>query len=170
MFYTIHRAIKALLYCVVAFVGWKIYEHRQIFEPAIVWAQVWDNGGFRVEQPENIGGNVVSIVNSQTFTMTSKSGVSCNVRLLGLHDPPRDQRELERKKALENMIKGRWVHVEKFYENANNLGGVVYCQGTNVNANLVLLGLATTSKELIKSFPKEDQFSLLWAERRHLNP
>jgi endonuclease YncB( thermonuclease family) len=172
MFYTIHRAIKFLLLCGWAFVGWKVYEHREIFEPVAIWMDVWDNGGFDTPPVDVARGKVVRVVNSQTFIFEPAKGSRVNVRLMGLNDPVAEisvaarEKENIRRKALEDLILNKEVKVELIYQNANNVGGIVFANGTNnVQANLVLNGYAVSSKERLKGFPKQDQYSLMWAQR-----
>ena len=174
MFYTIHRVIKGLVICAALFVGWRIWENRAVFEPGWVWLDVWDNGGFRVEPKETTAGRVKRVVNSQTFTMAPRKGLWVNVRLMGLKDPAQEvtvegkEKERVRKEALEAMILDRWVHVELLYANEQNLGGIVYAGGTNINAEMVRLGHAKSSREMVKTFPKEAQYSMLWAIRNRV--
>src|SRR5687767_1764713 len=109
MFYTLHRAVKFLIFLVFAGVAWKFYERREIFEPAIVWYRVWDNGGLHITDPvRTVGGRVVRVINSQTFVLRPREGVRYNVRLMGLHEPDKEitarniELEKSRKKALED--------------------------------------------------------------------
>jgi endonuclease YncB( thermonuclease family) len=172
MFYNIHRGIKFLLLCVWLGVAWKIYEHREMFEPAIIWFDVWDNGGFETPPVDTVNGRVLRVVNSQTFIFEPAKGSPVNVRLMGLREPVTEisiasqEKEKARKEELENLILGKEVKVELLYQNANNVGGIVFVDGTNnVQANLVLNGYAVTSKDRIKGIPKQDQYTMLWAQR-----
>jgi hypothetical protein len=171
MFYTIHRCIKLLSWCVVLLVAWKIYERREVLEPVFIWYDVWDNGGLRVPEPKAIAGRVEQVLSSQIFILTTRSHKRFNVRLMGLKSSSEDRsleafaKEMERRKELEKMIKGNWVHVEISYENLNSLGGVVFLGPTNVNAELVRLGVARANKETAKGLPKESQYALIWAAR-----
>jgi hypothetical protein len=172
MFYTIHRCIKVVAYCAALFVVWKLYEQREVFEPAVIWYDVWDNGGLRAPEPRRIAGRVLHVINSQTFVLSTRASGRFNVRLMGLKPPSTEmtvdsiERERTRRDALEKMIGEKWVHVEIAYENLNNLGGLVFLGPTNVNADLVLRRLATSNKETVKGLSRESQYALLWALRR----
>lgn len=171
MFYTIHRAVKFLLLCVVLGIGWKIYERRAMFEPALIWYDVWENGGFNAPKVEIVSGRVLHVLNSQTFLLAPKKGARLNVRLMGLRDPnveisiEAQEKERIRREALQELVQDKWVHVELQYQNANNIGGVVFINGQNLNAELVRRGLANSSIDLIKGFPKETQYTMLWSLR-----
>ena len=172
MFYTLHRAVKFAFLCGWLWVAWRIYVHREIFEPAIIWFDVWDNGGFDAPRVDIVQGKVVHVVNSQTFVFEPVKNSKVNVRLMCLRDPIAEisvaaqEKETARREALENLVLGKEVKVKLLYQNANNVGGVVFVDGTNnVQANLVLNGYAVTSKDKVKGIPKEDQYSLLWAQR-----
>src|SRR5678815_5654310 len=103
MFYAIHRAIKFALFCCVLWVGWKAYQHRQVAEPALIWYDVWDNGGFREQPMPTMDGRVEKVLGSQTFVLKGTNVTRYNVRLMGLRDPSRettlDVLEKERKRA-----------------------------------------------------------------------
>lgn len=171
MFHTIHRCVKLLLLCGVLAVGYVIYQNRLVFEPGWVWLDVWDNGGFNAPQAEVAAGRVKRVVTSQTFIMAPQKGDWFNVRLLGIGEPSQEitveakEREKMRMEALKEMIDDKWVHVELLYSKENNIGGVVYCNGTNINAALIHRGLARTKRDFVKGFPKEAQYSMLWAQR-----
>src|SRR5688572_19715340 len=132
MFYTIHRCVKLLCWCAVLFVGWKLYERREVFEPALIWYDVWDNGGLRVEKGKSMAGRVHNVIGSQTFVLGARGQKRFNVRLMGLKASTEDRslealaKEQGRREALEKMIGGNWVHLEVSYENMNSLGGVVF--------------------------------------------
>ena len=172
MFYAIHRAIKFTLFCCALWVGWKLYEHRHVAEPALIWYDVWDNGGFREKPMPTVTGVVERVLTSQTFIMkTTNSAPRLNVRLLALHEPSKDltlgllEKEKMRKEALEDLIKGKEVRLDIAYENFNNIGGVLFLNGTNVNALLVHQRLAFTDKALVKGYTKEVQYQMLWSKR-----
>jgi hypothetical protein len=171
MFYTIHRCLKLLVLSAFVWVAWKLYERREVVEPAWVWADVWDNGGFNTPEPNTVGGRVTKVVNSQTFIMAPKKGMRFNVRLLALRPPASEltieamEREKLRREALEDLILNKWVHVELHYSKDNNIGGIVFCEGTNINATLVQRRLASSTRDLVKGLPKESQYSMLWAMR-----
>ena len=173
MFYTIHRAIKFLLFCGLLLVGWKAYQHRRVAEPAVIWYEVWDNGGFRQKPMPVVNGAVERVLSSQTFTMktTNAAAPRVNVRLLGLEDPSKDRspdvliKEQKRTEALDKLIKGQEVRLHVGYENFNNLGGVVFLGRTNVNALLIQQRHAFTERELVKGFNKEFQYQMLWSKR-----
>jgi hypothetical protein len=173
MFYTIHRAIKIFLWCCVLFVGWKIYQHRRVAEPAVIWYEVWDNGGFREKPMPVVDGVVERVLSSQTFAMktTNAAAQRVNVRLLGLEESSKDRsadvliKEQKRTEALDKLIKGQNVRLHVGYENFNNLGGVLFLGPTNVNAWLVRQRLAFTDKKLVKGFNKEFQYQMLWSKR-----
>lgn len=174
MFYTIHRCIKALCYGVALLVAFKLYENRAVFEPALIWYNVWDNGGMHVPEPKSMSGRVAYVIGSQTFVLATRSGDRFNVRLMGLR-PPSDDRSIEalahekgRKDALKKMIEGQWVHLEISYENLNNLGGVAFLGSTNVNAELVRLGVARSRMETAKGLPGDSQYALIWASRHRM--
>ena len=176
MFYAIHRAIKFALFCCALWVGWKLYQHRHIAEPAIVWYEVWDNGGLREKPMPVVSGVIERVVSSQTFILktTNTAMLRYNVRLLGLHDHTKDRgvdvlvKERKRREAVEALIKGKEAQLHVGYENFNNIGGVLVIGGTNLNAYLVQQGLATTDKDLVKGFNKEFQYQMLWSKRRLL--
>jgi hypothetical protein len=172
MFYALHRALKLMLFCAVAAVAWQIHKHREIFEPTLIWYDVWDNGGFEVKNKmPAMTGSVERVLNSQTFVLKSTNSIRSNVRLLGLKDPPKElsidsiQKEKDRKQALQDIIEGKNIQLDVGYENMNNVGGIVYIDKTNVNAQLVRQRLAFTSKDLLKGFPKELQYQMLWSKR-----
>ena len=174
MFYTIHRCIKLVCWCAVLLVAWKLYEQRAVFEPALIWYDVWDNGGLRVDEPKSIAGRVEHVIGSQTFVLATRSHKRFNVRLMGLRPPSEDRsieamaREQTRREALNKIVKGNWVHLEISYENMNSLGGVTFLGTTNVNAELVRLGVARADKGSVKGLPKESQYALLWASRHRV--
>jgi hypothetical protein len=174
MFYTIHRAIKFLCICALLGVAFKLYQNRSALEPAYIWYDVWENGGFHLPPPTTTSGRVLQVLNSQTFVVDCRSGkqrVRFNFRLQGLREPSTEitleavEREKKRREALAALIDKEWVHLEITYQNGNNLGGVAFVHGTNVNAELVRQRNASTSKDLVKSLSKESQYSLLWANR-----
>jgi hypothetical protein len=173
MFYAIHRAIKFLLFCCVLWVGWKIYQHRHVAEPAVIWYEVWDNGGFREKPMPVMTGFVERVLSSQTFTMitTNPAALRVNVRLLGLEEPAKERspeiliKEQKRTEALDRLIKGKEVRLHVGYENFNNVGGVLFLGPTNINAYLIQQRLAFTDKELVKGFNKEFQYQMLWSKR-----
>src|SRR4051812_11128823 len=113
MFYALHRTMKFLLLCAFVGAGWRVYENRQVFEPALIWYDVWDNGGLNEKDTmPSVSGEVEQILNSQTFVLRSTNAMRFNVRLLGLKDPPKAasfeglKKETERKERLEELIKG----------------------------------------------------------------
>jgi hypothetical protein len=172
MFYTLHRAVKFLLFCGWLFVAWKVYEQRRALDPAIIWYEVWENGGFREKPNPTVNGVAQSVLNSQTFTLhTTNNAALLNVRLLGLQDPSKEQsveiaeKEKKRRDALDQLIKGQELLLHIGYENFNNVGGIAFLGKTNVNAWLVLQGLAFTDQELVKGYPKEIQYQMLWSKR-----
>ena len=171
MFYTLHRGIKAVMYCAVLLMVWKLYERREVFEPILIWYDVWDNGGLRVGEPKTIAGRATHVLNSQTFVLSTRARGRFNVRLMGLKSPMADQsieaaeRERARRDALEKIIRNNWVHVEVSHENLDSLGGVVFLGPTNINANLVFHNLASASKESVQGLPKDSQYALLWSQR-----
>jgi hypothetical protein len=171
MFYTIHRCIKLVCWCAVLLAGWKLYENREVFEPAVIWYDVWDNGGLRVAQPKSIAGRAENVIGSQTFVLATRGQKRFNVRLMGLKGPSEDRsleafaKEQARREALQKMIQGNWVHLEISYQNMNNLGGIAFLGPTNVNAELVRMGVAMVDKVSVKGLPKESQYALLWASR-----
>ena len=172
MFYAIHRAIKFALFCCVLWVGWKFYQHRHIAEPALIWYDVWENGGFREKPMPHLTGVVERVLTSQTFIMkTTNNAPRVNVRLLALKEPSKNltmdilEKEKMRKEALEELIKGKEVKLDIAYENFNNLGGMLFLNGTNINAYLVQQRLAFTEKELVRGYIKETQYQMLWSKR-----
>lgn len=174
MFYALHRFVKFVLFCCVVWVGWKAYQHRQVAEPALIWYDVWDNGGFREKPMPMIDGRVEKVLTSQTFILTATNMNRYNVRLMGLSDPSknltREVLEKERKRAdtLKDLIEGKEVRLAISYENFNNLGGVVFVGATNINAQLVRERLAFTEKELVKGFSKEIEYQMLWSKRHRV--
>ena len=175
MFYAIHRTIKFLMFCCVAAVCWKAYQHRYVLEPAIIWYEVWDNGGFRENAMPSVGGKVEQVMGSQTFILKTTNKIArVNVRLLGLREPSKNlsvdilEKEKMRKEALEDLIKGKDVRLDLAYENFNNVGGIVFLGSTNVNAYLVQQKLAFTDKELVRGFTKEIQYQMLWSKRHRI--
>jgi endonuclease YncB( thermonuclease family) len=177
MFYTIHRAIKFLCICALLGVAFKMYQHRAALQPAFIWYDVWDNGGFRSPEPTTASGRVEQVINSQTFVVdcrSNKQRIRFNFRLQGLQEPSKGtlegvEREKKAREALAGLIDKQWVHLEITYQNGNNLGGVAFVGGTNVNAELVRQRNASTSKALVKGLSKESQYSLLWANRHRVN-
>jgi hypothetical protein len=172
MFYTLHRAVKFLFLCCWLFVAWKLYQHRRAMEPAVIWYEVWENGGFREKPKPTVSGVAESVLNSQTFTLkTTNNAAFLNVRLLGLRDPSKEQsldvieKEKKRRDALDHLIKGRQILLHLGYENFNNVGGIALLGKTNVNAWLVQKGFAFTDQELVKGYPKEIQYQMLWSKR-----
>jgi hypothetical protein len=87
MFYTLHRAMKFTLFCVFLFVAWKVYEHRRVFQPALIWYDVWDNGGFKQPPLRQVDGRVEKVLTSQVFMLAATNAARFNVRLMGLADP-----------------------------------------------------------------------------------
>jgi len=173
MFYAIHRTIKFTLFCCALWVVWKAYEHRQVVEPAFIWYDVWDNGGFDEKPMPKISGHVEKVLSSQTFILTKTNSVRYNVRLMGLRDPSKDlsleslEREKKRREGLRDLIEGKDVSLNLAYENFNNIGGIVFLNSTNINACLIQQHLAFTDKELVKGFSKEIQYQMLWSKRHH---
>ena len=172
MFYAIHRAIKFALFCGLFFVGYKLYQHRHVAEPAVIWYQVWDNGGFREKPMPTVSGVVERVLNSQTFTLkTTNNAPRLNVRLLALREPSKEQsldtaeKERKRREALEELIKGKEILLHIAYENFNNVGGIAFLGKTNLNAYLVQQRLAFTDKELVKGYTKQIQYQMLWSKR-----
>lgn len=172
MFYAIHRAIKFALFCCLLWVGWKLYEHRHVAEPALIWYEVWDNGGFREKPMPTVIGVVERALNSQTFTLkTTNNAPRLNVRLLALREPSREaaldmlEKEKKRRDALEKLVKGKEIVLHISYENFNNVGGIAFLGKTNLNAWLVQQGLAFTDKELVRGYTKEIQYQMLWSKR-----
>jgi endonuclease YncB( thermonuclease family) len=174
MFYAIHRAIKFALFCGVVWILWKAYEHREVAEPALIWYDVWDNGGFNEKPAPTMNGHVERVLSSQTFVMAGTNHVRYNVRLAGLRDPSKElsvaavEREKKRRDALADLIEAKDIRLAISYENFNNLGGIVFVGATNINAQLVHEGLAFTDKELVKGFPKEIQYQMLWSSRHRI--
>jgi hypothetical protein len=172
MFYAIHRAIKFVLFCCLLWVGWKMYQHRDVVEPAFIWYDVWDNGGLREKPMPTVNGVVERVLNSQTFTLkTTNNSPRLNVRLLGLGEPSKQQsveaieNEKKRRDALEELIKGKEIVLHVAYENFNNVGGMVFLGKTNLNAYLVQQRFAFTDKDLVKGYTKEIQYQMLWSKR-----
>ena len=173
MFYAIHRAIKFLLFCGLLWLGWKAYQNRHVVEPAIIWYEVWDNGGLREKPMPIMNGVVERVLSSQTFTMKTTNALAprVNVRLLGLREPSKDRtpdiliKEQKRTQALDKLIEGREVRLHVGYENFNNVGGVLFLGTTNINAYLIQQRFAFTDKELVKGFNKEIQYQMLWSKR-----
>jgi hypothetical protein len=172
MFYTLHRAVKFLLFCGWLFVGWKVYQHRRVMEPAVIWYEVWENGGLREKPKPTVNGVAQAVLNSQTFILkTTNNATLLNVRLLGLRDPSKEQsldstqKENKRREALDKLIKGKETLLHLGYENFNNVGGIAFLGKTNVNAWLVQQGLAFTSPELVKGYSKDIQYQMLWSKR-----
>jgi hypothetical protein len=155
-------------------VGWKAYQHRQVAEPALIWYDVWDNGGFHEKPMPMIDGRVEKVLTSQTFILTATNLNRYNVRLMGLSDPSKNltrevlEKERKRADALKDLIEGKEVRLAISYENFNNLGGVVFVGATNINAQLVRERLAFTEKELVKGFSKEIQYQMLWSKRHRV--
>jgi len=174
MFYAIHRTIKFALFCGVLWVVWKAYEHRQVAEPALIWYDVWDNGGFNEKPMPMLNGHVEKVLSSQTFIMSGTNHARFNVRLMGLRDPSKDtsiaamEHEKKRHEALKDLIEGKDVRLAMGYENFNNVGGIVFLGTTNVNSYLVRDRMAFTDKELVKGFSKEIQYQMLWSERHRV--
>jgi hypothetical protein len=174
MFYAFHRAVKFALFCALLFVGWKIYQHRHVFDPALVWYDVWDNGGFRAQPLPTLSGEVDKVLSSQSFRLRA-TNIFFNVRLAGLQDPSKDQsvaameHERTRTKALAELIERKTIRLELSYENFNNVAGFAFIGATNINAELVRRRLAFTSKELLKDLPKEIQYQMLWS-KSHRDP
>jgi hypothetical protein len=48
------------------------------------------------------------------------------------------------------------------------LGGIVFLGSTNINAQLVHESLAFTDKNLVKGFPKDIQYQMLWSKRHRM--
>src|SRR3954447_24252938 len=174
MFYALHRAVKLVLFCFVLWIGWKVYQHRQVAEPALIWYDVWDNGGFREKPMPIIDGRVEKVLSSQTFVLSATNLNRYNVRLTGLSEPSKTltmeilNRERKRADALKSLIEGKEVRLAISYENFNNLGGVVFLGPTNINAHLVHERLAFTDKELVKGFSKDMQYQMLWSKRHRV--
>src|ERR1051325_8004663 len=174
MFYALHRAVKFVLLCCVLWVGWKANQHRQVAEPALIWYDVWDNGGFQEKPMPMIDGSVYKVLTSQTFILTATNMTRYNVRLMGLSEPSKNStmdildKERKRAEALKTLIEGKEVRLAISYENFNNLGGIVFLGSTNLNAYLVRERLAFTDKELVKGFSKEIQYQMLWSKRHRV--
>ena len=174
MFYALHRAVKFVVFCCVVWVGWKAYQHREVAEPALIWYDVWDNGGFNEKPMPMIDGRVNKVMTSQTFILTATNMSRYNVRLMGLTEPSKNltreilEKESKRADALKNLIEGKEVRLAISYENFNSLGGVVFIGPTNINAQLVRERLAFTDKELVKGFSKEIQYQMLWSKRHRV--
>src|ERR1041385_5864152 len=90
MFYALHRAVKFVVFCCVVWVGWKAYQHREVAEPALIWYDVWDNGGFNEKPMPMIDGRVNKVMTSQTFILTATNMSRYNVRLMGLTEPSKN--------------------------------------------------------------------------------
>ena len=174
MFYAIHRAIKFVLFLCVLWVGWKVWQNRQVAEPALSWYDVWDNGGFREHSMPTMDGRVEKVLGSQTFVLKGTNVNRYNVRLMGLRDPSREttldvlEKERKRAEALKKLIEGKEIRLAIGYENFTSLGGIVFLGTTNINAHLVRERLAFTDKELVKGFSKEIQYQMLWSKRHRV--
>jgi hypothetical protein len=175
MFYTLHRALKLAFFCALIFVGYEIYLHRQVFEPALIWYDVWDNGGFNAPPLPAMRGHVEKVLSSQTFTFRGTNATRYNVRLTGLREPSQNptldmlERERKRKQALAELIENKDIRLDLNYENLNNLGGIAYLGVTNINACLVQRRLAFTDKDLVKTFPQDVQYQMLWSKRHRVD-
>jgi hypothetical protein len=178
MFYTIHRCLKILAYAAVCLLALKLYESREVFEPALIWYDVWDNGGLHVPEPKAIAGRVLHVANSQTFMLSTRDRRRFNVRLMGLKPPLSADRSVEsiekekhRRDALEEMIRGEWVYIELAYENFDSIGGVVFLGPTNVNADLVLHGLASKRRKDCRRIRNTPSFGLSAIDKlRRIDP
>jgi hypothetical protein len=172
MFYAIRRMIK--LFVLLCFLGFffVLYLHRNDFEPAFVWYDVWDNGGItnKTTLPE-IRGHATALFNSRTFQFRTDQGKILAVRLTGLNDvgtpatSAEVKEELHRRDLLRPMVLSNYLHIDVTYSNLNSVLGIVYSGSTNVNTRLIAIGSAQLKTEYIKSLPAKSQYDFFYARR-----
>jgi hypothetical protein len=172
MFYAIRRMIK--LFVLLCFFGFAyvLYQHRSDFEPALVWYEVWQNGGLtnKAALPD-LSGHGVALLNSRTFQFKSDQGNIFAVGLTGLNDAGTPKTEAETKHELHQrdllrpLVLSNYLHVEITYSNLNRLLGIVYSNATNVNTRLITAGAAELKPKYIKALPAKKQYDFFYAQR-----
>jgi hypothetical protein len=165
--------LKLVVLLFFAGLGVVLYQHRQMFEPAAIWYEVWNNGGLKKTEPlPTVRGVADVVLDSRSFHLQRPKMPPFALRLTGLDEPITapatvEQAKLEagRKKVLQGLIQGEMVHVEVSYHSGNSGLGICYKGKTNVNLYLIEHGCAELKPEYIKTLPAKLQYEF-FASRR----
>lgn len=174
MFYRLHRLAKLLGWIFVLGIFAFVWQQRAVFEPILVWYQVYDNGGIEItEQLPRVQGRAFDVADGQTVRLRTADRRYYLVRLAGLEAPvpplsPAEQaREKQRREELRSLVLSNWVHVEVTYADNNSVLGVLHANDININLHFITNGLATLNRDYIKRMPRDIQYNFFAAARAH---
>lgn len=175
MFRTLHKIVVVMLWVLLAGLGIYVYQQRAVFSPLVDLVDAMlIRDGFEQKIKGEITGQVVKVVDGDTFQVRDDEGRTLNVRLTGL-DAPDVQRtnkaELllagESKTNLTRLILSQPVRVQITYSNdTQGALGIAYLGETNVNATMVASGMARLKREYMNGLPLKSRYALLRADRR----
>lgn len=160
-----------LALCLLALLFW-VYQQRAIFEPALVWYDVYKNGGHtNTTLLPTTSGRATRIIDPHTFELRQKRGDFLTVRLTGLQEipfpttPQEIQPFKEKRDQLAQLVLSNFVHLDLTYSNQNSVLAVAYANGTNINATLIAQGHSVLKPEYMKSLPRQTQYAFFHARR-----
>jgi endonuclease YncB( thermonuclease family) len=175
MFYTIRRLLIVLVWSLLVGVGVWAYQRRTALQPVEDWIEVLKNKKSVPQSfQEQLSGDVVKVIDGDTFQMRDQFGEIHTVSLVGIcapefrRDQPKPLRELaaNSKTNLSQLILSNKVTVDVTYSiPPRNALGFVRTPETNINVAVAKSGWAEVKREYIRALPARDQVALIQAER-----
>src|SRR2546421_2599040 len=173
MFHTLHRIEVLIFWGLLLFLAVQVYRKRAVFYPLVDLVDaIRIKDGFEQRKVGEVTGQVVRVLDGDTFQIKDEAGRTCNIRLTGLDAPDiRRTNEAalllarESKTNLSRLILSNRVRVEITYSNRPREAlGIVYLGDTNVNASMVASGLATAKRDFMNGLPLKERYALIRAE------
>lgn len=174
MFYVLHRIyVVAWTVLVCAALIW-FYPRSGVSGPVANWYAVWKNQPKTTVSPVGeLSGTVIKVLDGTSFTVRADDRQLYNIALLGVvipatrSAPGAEDPALAAKRHLSGLVLSNDVAITLTWIDPQRRGvGIVHCNGSNVNAEMVESGLVEFKREFIKGIPLLDQYAFMRAERQ----
>lgn len=176
LFWTLHRAMKALVWCFWIAAAGFLYTQRATLEPAVDLAELWWNRpSNRPSELGRIEGRVTRIFAADSLQLRDDNGWLFNYGLAGASVPKTSLNatlndRYAARAGLTNvtrLVLDQRVAIDVTLANPQTRTGLglVRVGETNVNETLLRDGLARLNRDQIRALPLLDQYALVRAER-----
>jgi len=175
MFRALRKLVLVIGWLMAGAVGVLLYQHRATFYPLVDLVDALSiREGFEQKVSGRISGQVVKVLDGDTFQIKDDEGRRFNIRLTGV-DAPDFQRtnkaELrlagESKTNLSRLILSNRVRIDVTYSNESyGVLGIAHLGETNINAVAVASDIAKLKREYMNGLPLKDRYMLIRAGRK----
>lgn len=175
MFRLIHRIVVLGCWGLLLAGGWYLFERRALFQPLIDEVEILKDLQLNSDPARVIGqfsGEVFQVTSPDSFRIKTSDRGIYHLRFEAVQAPREKtfQGGGHRKEGvagLSRLILSNQVHVDLIYTNEYRLGlGMVFRGETNINLQMVKLGLARINPDQLKTLPVKEQHAFLSAQKQ----